>query len=151
VGRRLRARRAGAAARRRAQREGVAKQRFRAFGEAPGRQVGAGRVRGAALGIGAAERGAQRRPRAFEEFDLDVFQRQLRIFFEGRGELAGDGIGADLAGELGDGVGVRVLDRDVDGDQGAEGVLEGLGEVDGAEAALAGQGEIGRASCRERV
>ena len=97
-----------------------------AFGGGPGDQVGGG-------GVGGADRRGDQAPAgAAEEVQADVFERQLGVFFKAVGELAGDRVGFDLAGELGEDPGLGVFDGEVDRQQGAEGVVEGLGEVEGA-------------------
>ncbi len=100
---------------------------------------GARRRRGAPGGKGrgalvkaANGRGHERRPGTAEEAHPHVCERQLGVFGEGRAQLAGDRVGLDPAGELGHGAGLWVVDREVDGEQRAEGVLEGLCHVDRA-------------------
>ena len=72
------------------------------------RRVGVGGVRACAQGtrsavvveFAAGDRGRQRRPRARLEVDRQVAGRQLRVFGEGRGQLAGLLVGGGDAREL---------------------------------------------------
>ena len=75
-------------------------------------------------GVGAAgRRGDQGGAGAVEEVEVEVFERQLGVFVEGRASAGRLRVGVDLAGELGDDPALRVFDRQVDREQGAEGVL----------------------------
>ena len=89
------------------------------------------RVRGG--GVSAADRRRdQRGAGAFEEVEIDVFDRQLRVVGEVGGELAGGRVRFDTAGELGDDAGLGVLDVEVEGEERAERIVIGGGEIDRA-------------------
>ena len=76
--------------------------------------------------------GDQRGALAFAEVDVEVGVGELGEVFEGGGELAGGRVGFDLAGDLDEDAALRRLGDQVEGDQGVEGVVEGLGEEDRA-------------------
>ena len=57
---------------------------------------------------------------------------QLGEVVEGGDQLAGVGVGLDFAGQLDDDAELGVLDHHVEGDQGVEGVVVGLGDEERA-------------------
>ena len=115
---------AGPAAGAAGDREGVLRVRDGAFRRGPRGHVGVHFV-GAA-----GDPGLQRRRRALEEFELEVFEGQLRVFAQRRGQLAGVRVGFELAGQLEDDAGFGVVDRDVDREQRVERVLVRGRQVD---------------------
>ena len=63
------------------------------------------------------------------ERELEVFERELRVFAERGGEPAGDGVEFDVTCELHDDPHLRVIDDDVQGDQAVERVVALGGDV----------------------
>ena len=89
------------------------------------------RCEGRGGGVGSAGgRGGERGAGAAEEVEGDVFEGELGVFADQVGQLAGLRVGFDADGELGDRARGGIVDREVDGEQRAEGVGEGLGQVD---------------------
>ena len=87
------------------------------FGSQPGAGVDFG-------GVGAAgRRGGERAALAFAEVDVEVRVGQLGQVVEGGGELPGGRIGVDPAGDLDQDPALGRLGDQVEGEQGAEGVL----------------------------
>ena len=112
-----------------------------AGGPGGGRRVG-GEGRGG--GVGAAGGGGlQGGGGAAEELEVEVGEGDRRVVFEGGRDLPVLGEG-DLAGQLDEDPRLGVVQGDVDGYQGVEGIVEGVGEVDRAGHGVVDQRRVDR-------